>query len=123
MPQKITVTGIPTTPLRMVKALMGKEHNATKVYSFEMNESGSPTVAKCLLPGSKIQFTVFINEKQLKKAGLDENNFMENKIMVQGEIAMDLSMDLCPGELGVMANQLQIIPPREKATVEATKTV
>lgn len=123
MPQKITVTGIPTTPLKMVKAFMGTEQNATKVYSFEMHESGSPNVAKCLPPGSKIEFTVFVNEKQLKKAGLDENNFMENKIMVQGDIIMDLSIDLCPGELGVTSNQLQIIPPKEKATGEAPKTV
>lgn len=114
MPQKITLTGTPATGLRIVKELMGKDHNAPKVYSFDMQESGSPAAPKYLPKGSSILFTVFMNEKQLKKAGLDEKTFKDNKLLVQGEIVIDLEMSLCPGELGVAANQIQIIPPREQ---------
>lgn len=114
MPQKITLTGTPVTELRIVKSMMGKDHNAPKVYSFDMQESGSPAVPKYLPKGSNINFTVFLNEKQFRKAGLTESNFKSNKILVQGELVLDLDMDLCPGELGVAANQLQIIPEREQ---------
>lgn len=114
MPQKITLTGTPTTPLKIIKSMMGKDHNSPKVYSFDMEESGSPAAPKYLPKGSKILFTVFINEKQLRKSGLEEANFQDNKIMVQGEIVVDLEMSVCPGELGVTANQLQIIPSRDK---------
>lgn len=116
MPQKITLTGIPRTELRIVKSMMGKDHNSPKVYSFDMQEGGSPAVPKYLPKGSDIHFTVFLNEKQLRKAGLSEDNFINNKLLVQGELVLDLEMDLCPGELGVAANQIQIIPEREKTT-------
>lgn len=113
MPQKITLTGKPTSELRVVKAMMGKEHNAPKVYSFDMEESGSPNAAKYLPKGSSIHFTVFVNEKQFKKAGLEESNFQDNKLLVQGELVLDLDLTLCPGEMGVTTNQLQIIAPKE----------
>lgn len=121
MPQKITLTGTSVTPLKVIKSMMAKDNNAPKVYSFDMEESGSTTTAKYLPKGSKILFTVFINEKQLRKAGLDEKTFQDNKILVQGEIVVDLDMNLCPGELGVTANQLQLIPVREKTTEEEQK--
>jgi len=118
MPQKITLTGKPITPLRIVRELMGKEHNSPKVYSFDMQESGSPAAPKYLPKGSSITFTVFMNEKQFKKAGLDENSFMDNKLLVQGELVIDLELSLCPGEMGGTANQIQIIPPREQTPNE-----
>jgi len=114
VPQKITITGIPKTPLRIVKAMMSKEKNAPKVYSFDIKESGTTVTPKYLPKGSTILFTVFINEKQLRNAGLDEETFKDNKIMVQGEIVLDLSMNLCPGEMGVTAFQLQVLQPKEK---------
>lgn len=112
MPQKITITGTPKTPLRIVKSMMSKEKNAPKVYSFDMKESGTTVTPKYLPNGSTILFTVFINEKQLRNSGLDEETFKENKIMVQGELVLDLSMSLCPGEMGVAAHQLQVIQPK-----------
>lgn len=117
MPQKITLTGSPATGLRIVKELMGKDHNAPKVYSFDMQESGSPATPKYLPKGSSILFTVFMNEKQFRKAGLDENTFNDCKLLVQGELVIDLEMSLCPGELGVAANQVQIILPRDQQAV------
>lgn len=113
MPQKVTLTGIPATPLRIIKSMMGRDHNAPKVYSFDMQESGSSAAAKYLPKSSSILFTVFINEKQLRKAGLEEGNFQGNKIMVQGDLVIDLEMSVCPGELGVTANQIQVIQPKE----------
>lgn len=114
MPQKITLTGTPITKPVLQKSLMGKEKNATKVYAFEMREKGSPTAPKSLPLGSEITFTVFVNERQLKRAGLDEKTIMDNKIIIQGDIVIDISTELCLGELGVTTNQLQVIPPKEK---------
>lgn len=118
MPQKITLTGIPASPLRIVKSMMAKDNNAPKVYSFDMQESGSSAAPKYLPKGSSITFTVFLNEKQLRKSGLDEKTFQENKILVQGEIVLDLDINLCPGEMGITTTQLQIIPSKEKEQQE-----
>ena len=113
MSQKITLTGVPITHLRIEKNLMGKELNAPKVYSFDMQEGGNVAAVKYLPKESSISFTVFINEKQLRKAGIDENNFKDIKILVQGGLVMDLDMNVCPGEIGVTASQLQVIPSKE----------
>lgn len=113
MPQKITITGIPITPLRIVKSMMGKEQNATKVYSFDMQEGGSSIPAKSLPNGSDIMFTVFVNEKQLRKAGIDENNIQDRKILIQGDIVLDIDINLCPGEIGVTTNLIQLIQPKD----------
>jgi hypothetical protein len=109
MPQKITVTGIPITSLRPVKL---PKQGTAKVYSFDMQESGSSNAPKGLPTASDILFTIFTNDKQLRKAGIDANNISANKLLVQGEIVIDLNTSVCPGEFGVTAFQLQVIPAK-----------
>lgn len=113
MPQKITLAGIPTTPPRIVKSLM--KDNIKKVYAFEMNEGGGSDSSKSLPVGSSIEFTVFIDEDQLKRAGIVEEALTINKILVYGEIVLDLSMDICLGEIGVTASHIQVVPEEEES--------
>lgn len=113
MPQKITLAGIPTTPPRIVKSLM--KDNTKKVYAFEMNEGGGSDSSKSLPVGSNIEFTVFIDEDQLKRAGIVEEALTINKILVYGEIVLDLSMDICLGEIGVTASHIQVVPEEEES--------
>jgi len=115
MPQKITLTGIPTTPPRIVKSLMDR-NNSIKVYAFEMNEGGSAS-SESLPVGSNIEFTVFIDESQLKGAGLTEETLTTSRVLVHGEIIMDLSMDICLGEIGVTASYIKIVP-EEKSSID-----
>jgi hypothetical protein len=110
MPHKITLTGKPMSSLRQKGAY----------YTFDMEESGTPSSPKGLPSGSTITYTVFINQKQLKKAGLTEENIQSQKIMVQGEPTLDVPVDDCPGEIGVICFQVSIIPekPKQKEPVK-----
>lgn len=104
MPHKVTLTGKPVSPLREKGAY----------YTFDMEESGSPGPPKGLPKSSTITYTVFINQKQLKKAGLTEKNIRTQKIMVQGEPTLDVPVDDCPGEIGITCFQVSIIPDQQK---------
>ena len=110
MPHKITLTGTPVSSLCKKGSF----------YTFDMEESGSSASPKGLPDGSTITYTVFINEKQLKKAGLTEQTIKEQKIMVQGEPTLDVSVDDCPGEIGVICFQVSILPGK-KETIEPVK--
>jgi hypothetical protein len=79
-----------------------------------MEESGSPGSPKGLPSRSTITYTVFINQKQLKKAGLMEENIQTQKVMVQGEPTLDVPVENCPGEIGVICFQVSILPEKQK---------
>lgn len=104
MPHKMTLTGKPVSSLRQ----KGTYH------TFDMEENGSPGAPKGLPKSSTITYTVFINQKQLKKAGLTEDNIQTQKIMVQGEPTLDVPVEDCPGEIGVVCFQVSIIPEKQK---------
>lgn len=104
MPHKITLTGKPVSSLRQKGAY----------YTFDMEEKGSPAAPKGLPKSSTITYTVFINQKQLKKADLTEENIQTQKIMIQGEPTLDVPVDDCPGEIGVVCFQVSTIPEKEK---------
>lgn len=105
MTHKITLTGSVTSPLR----------EFGKGYSFDMRDSGSPAPPKELPKSTEISYTVFVNSKQLKKAGITEKNIMKERIVIQGEPVLDVPIDQCPGEIGVVCFSLQIVQPKEKA--------
>ena len=69
MPHKITLTGTPVSSLCKKGSF----------YTFDMEESGSSASPKGLPGGSTITYTVFINEKQLKKAGLTNKQSRNKK--------------------------------------------
>jgi hypothetical protein len=104
MPHKITLTGKPVSSLRQKGSY----------YTFDMEESGTPASPKGLPGGSTITYTVFINEKQLKKAEITEETIMDQKIMVQGEPTLDVPVDDCPGEIGIVCFQVSILPEKKK---------
>lgn len=111
MPHKMTLTGKPVSPLRSNK----------NCYTFDMEETGSPAAPKGLPKSSTITYTVFINQKQLKKAGLTEENIQNQKIMVQGEPTLDVPVDDCPGEIGVVCFQISVIPEKQKEAIKTEK--
>ncbi|MFC0274743.1 plasmid stabilization protein [Metabacillus herbersteinensis] len=112
MPHKVTLTGKSVSSLRQKGAY----------YTFDMEEKGSDGSPKGLPNGSTITYTVFINGKQLKKAGITEETIKEQKLMIQGEPTLDIPVDECPGEIGIICFQASILPEKEKKTpVEPVK--
>ena len=112
MPHKITLTGTPVSSLCQKGSF----------YTFDMEESGSSASPKGLPGGSTITYTVFLNQKQLQKAGLTAKNINQQKIMVQGEPTLDVPVEDCPGEIGLICFQVSVLPEKPKKE-EATKPV
>lgn len=113
MGHKITVTGTPVSPLRSHQSF----------FSFDMEEGGSPSSPKGLPSSSTVTFTVYLNQKQLNKAGLTKDNLQTQRIMVQGELTLDMPIEECPGEMGVIGFQVSLIPDKtKKAESEELKT-
>lgn len=108
MPHKITLTGTATSPLRVEGSFC----------SFDMEEKGSPAAPKGLPVSQDITYTVFLNAKQLKKAGVDETNLANTQLMVQGEPTLDMPLEQCPGEIGVICFQLSVIPEKKEAAAK-----
>lgn len=119
MAQKMTVTGTPTTGLKLVKELMGKDPHAMKVYAFTMQEGGNTPSPKPLPAGSRIEFTVLVTEKQLKKAGVENTPFTSHKYLVQGEISIDVPFTICTGDMALIASTIGVIPQKEERKEKA----
>ncbi|MFP3511101.1 hypothetical protein SB775_15855 [Peribacillus sp. SIMBA_075] len=58
-----------------------------------------------------------------QKAGLTAKNINQQKIMVQDEPTLDISVDDCPGENGLICFQVSILPekPEKKETSKPVK--
>ncbi|RKD26490.1 plasmid stabilization protein [Ammoniphilus oxalaticus] len=108
MAHKMTLTGKSISSLRSIG----------NIFPFDMEESGSPSAPKGLPKSSPITYTVFVNQKQLTKAGIDEQNLQENRLFIQGEPTLDIPVDECWGEIGVVCYQIEIVADRKKKSAE-----
>jgi len=99
MPHKITLTGSATGPLR--------EYD--RYVAFDMREKGSPSAPKGLKKSTFISYTVFVAKKAFNKTGLTKKSIMHEKILIQGEPTLDIPIDECPGEVGVICFQITVL--------------
>jgi hypothetical protein len=111
MPHKIKITGKPISKLR----------EANGIYSFDMEEGGSPSAPKGLYKSSRILYTVFINKKQFNKLKIDKESFKDKSFFIEGEPTLDVPMDICPGEIGITTFQIQSFEPKVKEPKEKPK--
>ncbi|MEM4997235.1 plasmid stabilization protein [Priestia sp. SB1] len=114
MPHKITLTGSATGPLR--------EYD--RYVAFDMREKGSPSAPKGLKKSTFISYTVFVAKKAFNKTGLTKKSIMHEKILIQGEPTLDIPIDECPGEVGVICFQITVLPnknDKEKNDSDAKK--
>ena len=113
MSAKITITG----------ARSGKLRKNDRYYSFEIETGGSTNPPKGLptAAATEVEYTVFVSLKAGKKAGL-ENAPSDQKWVVQGEPTIDLSVEECPGAIGVIAFQLEAVPAKTE-DAKATATI
>ncbi|MEG8980415.1 plasmid stabilization protein [Priestia megaterium] len=100
MPHKMTITGSATGPLR--------EYD--RYVAFDMREKGSPAAPKGLKKSTFISYTVFVAKKAFNKTGLTKKSIMHEKILVQGEPTLDIPLDECPGEIGIICFQITVLP-------------
>ncbi|MGG2090852.1 plasmid stabilization protein [Priestia aryabhattai] len=100
MPHKMTITGSATGPLR--------EYD--RYVAFDMREKGSPAAPKGLKKSTFISYTVFVAKKAFNKTGLTKKSIMHEKILVQGEPTLDIPIDECPGEIGIICFQITVLP-------------
>jgi hypothetical protein len=103
MPHKITLTGSATGPLR--------EYD--RYVAFDMREKGSPSAPKGLKKSTFISYTVFVAKKAFNKTGLTKKSIMHEKILIQGEPTLDIPIDECPGEVGVICFQITVLPNKK----------
>lgn len=109
MAAKITLTGTRSSKIR----------KTAQYYAFEMEQGGSKHAPKGLpLPSQQIQFTVFVSLKAGKKAGF-ELAPADTKWLVQGELALDVPVSECPGEIGVVAFQIGEVPNKSDSETES----
>ncbi|WP_176586430.1 plasmid stabilization protein, partial [Priestia megaterium] len=71
-----------------------------------------------------ISYTVFVAKKAFNKTGLTKKSIMHEKVLIQGEPTLDIPIDECPGEVGVICFQITVLPnknDKEKNESDAKK--
>ncbi|MFE4094576.1 plasmid stabilization protein [Priestia megaterium] len=111
MPHKITLTGSATGPLR--------EYD--RYVAFDMREKGSPAAPKGLKKSTFISYTVFVAKKAFNKTGLTKKSIMHEKILIQGEPTLDIPIDECPGEIGIICFQITVLPNKNDKEANESK--
>ncbi|MGG0464939.1 plasmid stabilization protein [Priestia aryabhattai] len=111
MPHKMTITGSATGPLR--------EYD--RYVAFDMREKGSPSAPKGLKKSTFISYTVFVAKKAFNKTGLTKKSIMHEKILVQGEPTLDIPIDECPGEIGIICFQITVLPNKNEKEANESK--
>jgi len=111
MPHKMTLTGSATGPLR--------EYD--RYVAFDMREKGSPSAPKGLKKSTFISYTVFVAKKAFNKTGLTKKSIMHEKILIQGEPTLDIPIDECPGEIGIICFQITVLPNKNDKETNDSK--
>jgi hypothetical protein len=99
MPHKMTITGSATGPLR--------EYD--RYVAFDMRKKGSPSAPKGLKKSTFISYTVFVAKKAFNKTGLTKKSIIHEKILIQEEPTLDIPIDECPGEIGLICFQITVL--------------
>ncbi|MDP9580554.1 plasmid stabilization protein [Priestia megaterium] len=111
MPHKMTLTGSATGPLR--------EYD--RYVAFDMREKGSPSAPKGLKKSTFISYTVFVAKKAFNKTGLTKKSIIHEKVLIQGEPTLDIPIDECPGEIGIICFQITVLPNKNDKEANDSK--
>ncbi|WP_460074371.1 ParB N-terminal domain-containing protein, partial [Priestia megaterium] len=66
-------------------------------------------------------YTVFVAKKAFNKTGLTKKSIMHEKILVQGEPTLDIPIDECPGEIGIICFQITVLPNKNEKEANESK--
>ncbi|WP_460148749.1 ParB N-terminal domain-containing protein, partial [Priestia megaterium] len=76
---------------------------------------------KGLKKSTFISYTVFVAKKAFNKTGLTKKSIMHEKILVQGEPTLDIPIDECPGEIGIICFQITVLPNKNEKEENESK--
>ncbi|MEK1833619.1 hypothetical protein AAAC51_45895 [Priestia megaterium] len=110
MPHKMTITGSATGPLR--------EYD--RYVAFDMREKGSPAAPKGLKKSTFISYTVFVAKKAFNKTGLTKR-VLCMKNLNSREPTLDIPIDDCPGEIGIICFQITVLPNKNDKEAKESK--
>jgi hypothetical protein len=119
MVAKLTITG-EVSQVRKVKSTLD---NDVRWMCLDITTGGTGTAPKGLpMPSKDIQFTVLMNKKQYEKLEQEVNDadvkLVGGKVLIQGEITLDLSFDVLEGDMGVVAFQVESLDAKKKEQAE-----
>lgn len=122
MAAKLTITG-EVSQVRNVKSTLD---NDVRWMCLDITTGGTGTAPKGLpMPSKDIQFTVLMNKKQYEKLEQEVNDadvkMVGGKVLIQGEITLDLSFDILEGDMGVVAFQVESLDAKKKEQVAEVK--
>ncbi|MDX8367876.1 plasmid stabilization protein [Cytobacillus sp. IB215665] len=112
MPHRITLSAKATSELRKIKK---------NSYAFDIQDCGAPFSPSSLPVSECIEYTVFINKEQLKKLMIDKEEFRNHNLFIEGEPTLNIPMDLCPGEIGVICTEIHIVEPHKGKHIDVPK--
>jgi hypothetical protein len=64
---------------------------------------------------------VFVAKKAFNKTGLTKKSIMHEKILIQGEPTLDIPIDECPGEIGIICFQITVLPNKNDKEANDSK--
>ncbi|MED3861597.1 plasmid stabilization protein, partial [Priestia megaterium] len=68
-----------------------------------------------------ISYTVFVAKKAFNKTGLTKKSIMHEKFLIQGEPTLDIPIDECPGEIGIICFQITVLPNKNDKEANESK--
>lgn len=115
MVAKLTITG-EVSQVRKVKSTLDDD---VRWMCLDITTGGTGTAPKGLpMPSKDIQFTVLMNKKQYEKLEQEVNDadakLVGGKVLIQGEITLDLSFNVLEGDMGVVAFQVESLDAKKK---------
>ncbi|PFE33798.1 plasmid stabilization protein, partial [Priestia megaterium] len=66
-------------------------------------------------------YTVFVAKKAFNKTGLTKKSIMHEKFLIQGEPTLDIPIDECPGEIGIICFQITVLPNKNDKEANESK--
>jgi len=106
MGQKVVLTGFLSGEVR--------SQPDNNILAFDMEMAGVKSPPKGLPTSDGVIYTVLCTEKQLIKANLSIETLPTTKLMIQGELTLDLSTSVCYGDVGLICMQLSVIEDKPK---------
>ncbi|MFS1519571.1 hypothetical protein V1503_24395 [Bacillus sp. SCS-151] len=111
MAMKLTVTGKPIN-IRPCK------FENQQIFCLDFEEQSKSIPPKTLPKPGQVAVTAILSEKQWKKLqkSIDEcGDTLQNanKLMIQGEVTLDLPMDIVEGDMGLICFQAQYVPKKD----------
>lgn len=99
--------------------------NGVKWHCLEITTGGSPNAPKGLpTPSSDIDITILLNDKQLNKLNdeskLSQVKLVGSKLLIQGELILDLSYEVLNGDIGVICFQAENLDAKKNMQAQNT---